>query len=131
VTIWTPIVNCLDEKPGSDRNCPEPAVPRDAYAGELGRGKRLWWYQSCGSHGCDIVGGRYFTGWPSYVVDAPAVAHRIMEWLTWKYATGGERHYNTVEAFGPAADPWTNLLAHGGNGDGTLFYPGRPEAIGG
>src|SRR6185312_3529116 len=28
-------------------------------------------------------------------------------------------------------DPWTNLRLFGGNGDGTLFYPGRPAQIGG
>jgi hypothetical protein len=131
VSIWAPVVNCLDEKPGADRFCPEPEVPRDTYASELAKGKRLWWYQSCGSHGCDIVGGSYFTGWPSYVVDAPAVSHRVMEWLTWKYRVGGELYFNTDEAFGRGIDPWTDIRMHGGNGDGTLFYPGTPARIGG
>jgi hypothetical protein len=131
VSIWCPVVNCVDEKPGADRFCPSPGVPRDTYAGEMQKGKRLWWYQSCGSHGCDVVGGSYFTGWPSYVVDADAVAHRIMEWLTWRYRVGGELYFNTNEAYGRGVDPWSDLLMHGGNGDGTLFYPGTPERIGG
>jgi hypothetical protein len=131
VSIWAPVVNCLDEKPGADRFCPEPEVPRDAYAPELAKGKRLWWYQSCGSHGCNIVGGSYFTGWPSYVVDAPAISHRVMEWLTWKYRVGGELYFNTDEAYGRGVDPWTDIRMHGGNGDGTLFYPGTPARIGG
>ncbi len=28
-------------------------------------------------------------------------------------------------------DPWTSVDAFGGNGDGTLFYPGTPARIGG
>jgi hypothetical protein len=28
-------------------------------------------------------------------------------------------------------DPWTDLRLFGGNGDGTLFYPGTPSRIGG
>src|SRR5207302_3630515 len=50
VSIWTPVVNCLDDKPGRDQFCPPPPVARDAYEAELKKGKRLWWYQSCGSH---------------------------------------------------------------------------------
>jgi hypothetical protein len=131
VSIWTPIVNCIDEKPGGERFCPQPDTSDAVWEAEKKKGKTLWWYQSCGSHGCNIVGGRYFTGWPSYVVDTGAVAHRIMEWLTFKYRLSGELYYNTNEAFGRGVDPWTDLLLHGGNGDGTLFYPGKPEKIGG
>jgi hypothetical protein len=126
VGIWTPIVNCIDEKDVRHPFCPAPDLPRDVY-----KAKRLWWYQSCGSHGCDGGGGSYFSGWPSYMVDVDAVANRIMEWLTWKYGIGGELYFNTVEAFHRDVDPWTDILMHGGNGDGTLFYPGRPERIGG
>src|SRR5262249_42223366 len=28
-------------------------------------------------------------------------------------------------------DPWDSVFLFGGNGDGTLFYPGRPDRIGG
>lgn len=118
VDIWCPTVNYLDDKP---ENSSQP--PRTSYS-------RLWWYQACMSHGCDIVGGRYFTGWPSLAIDAPAVSHRILEWLTYAYGVGGELYYNTVEAY-PKGDPWQDARLHGGNGDGTLFYPGRPERIGG
>jgi hypothetical protein len=130
VSIWAPVVNCLDDKPGTDKFC-EPPLRPEAYAAEKRDGKKLWWYQSCGSHGCNIVGGTYFTGWPSYVVDVDATAHRAMEWLTWKYGVGGELYFNTVEAFPRDVDAWADVYLHGGNGDGTLFYPGRPERIGG
>src|SRR5207248_1964236 len=76
-------------------------------------------------------GGEPFRGWPSLVVDAPAMAHRVFEWLTFRYRVGGELYYNTVEAQAAGLDPWRDQRLHGGNGDGTLFYPGRPDPIGG
>jgi hypothetical protein len=121
VDIWCPIVNYVDDKPGNSRS-----PPRGAYGAE-----RVWWYQSCMSHGCNIVGGDYFTGWPSYVVDAPAMSHRILEWLSFRYGMGGELYYDTVEAYARGLDPWRDQLLFGGNGDGTLFYPGRTGVIGG
>ena len=120
VDIWCPMVNFLDDKPGNSSS-----PPRSAYDAPLAKGERLWWYQACMSHGCNIVGGDYFTGWPSYVVDAPAMSHRIMEWLTFRYRVGGELYYDTVEAYAQGKDPWRDQLLFGGNGDGTLFYPGR------
>ncbi len=129
IGIWSPIINCVHEKPGKERYCLE-AADRQAYDGELARGKQLWWYQSCGSHGCNIVGGDYFSGWPSIMVDHNGVRNRIMEWLTWKYGIQGELYFNTVEAY-LRRDPWKDLRLFGGNGDGTLFYPGRPDVIGG
>ena len=123
VDIWCPVVNWVDDKPS------EPRHPgRAAYAE---KGARIWWYQACASHGCDIVGGDYFTGWPSLVIDAPAVSHRILEWLTYRYQIGGELYYNTDEAYARGLDPFRDQRLHGGNGDGTLFYPGSPDRIGG
>jgi hypothetical protein len=126
VDIWCPTVNFLDDKAGNSNS---PA--RAAYDEPLRHGERLWWYQACMSHGCNLVGGAYFTGWPSYVVDAPPMSHRIMEWLTYRYRMGGELYYDTVEAYASGKDPWKDQLLFGGNGDGTLFYPGRARALGG
>ena len=126
VDIWCPPVNYVDDKAGNS-NSP----PRSAYDEPLAHGKRLWWYQACMSHGCNIVGGEYFTGWPSYAIDAPAMSHRIFEWLTYRYGIGGELYYDTVEAYAQGKDPWKDQLLFGGNGDGTLFYPGTPGTIGG
>lgn len=127
VDIWCPTINYVDDKPG---NSSSPA--RAAYDEHLRHGERMWWYHACMSHGCNIVGGEYFTGWPSYVVDAPAMSHRITEWLTFRYGVGGELYYDTVEAFAqPQKDPWRDQYLFGGNGDGTLFYPGRARVIGG
>jgi hypothetical protein len=130
VQIWTPLVNCLERKPGSDDFCVE-APPMEAYLREVERGKSLWFYQSCASHGCNAPGGHYFEGWPSYMIDASGAANRVMQWVAWKYKIEGELYFSMNEAFGHAQDPWTDVRLFGGNGDGTLFYPGRPDRIGG
>jgi hypothetical protein len=130
VQIWVPLVNCLELKPGYPDFCDE-TPPLDAYARQTKPGKSLWFYQSCASHGCNIVGGPYFTGWPSYMIDMPGAANRIMQWLAWKFRIEGELYYSMNEAYGQDNDPWVNVRLSGGNGDGTLFYPGRPDRIGG
>jgi hypothetical protein len=129
VKIWVPLVNCIDVKPGEDY-C--EGTPRfDVYQREARQGKSLWFYQSCASHGCNIVGGRYFTGWPSYMIDAAGTANRVMQWVAWKYGIAGELYYSVNESYSHPEDPWTHVRLSGGNGDGTLFYPGQPRRIGG
>jgi len=130
VGIWTPLVNCLERKPGFDDFCAE-APSREAYSRGTLQGKSLWFYQSCASHGCNIPGGPYFTGWPSYMIDASGTANRVMQWVAWKFRIEGELYFNMVEAYGAGKNPWTDVRLFGGNGDGTLFYPGQPERIGG
>lgn len=129
VDIWTPTINCLERKLPYPDYC-QPAVDRMGYNAELGRGKQLWWYQACNTHSCNGVGGDYFTGWPSYMIDHDGARNRIMGWMAWKYSIGGELYYSTNESYGPK-DPWKDVYVFGGNGDGTLFYPGRPDVIGG
>ncbi len=123
VDLWTPVINCLGEKnPTCDR-----AQPRAKY-------DRLWWYQSCMSHGCSSDGTPVlhpaFRGWPSYMIDAPATAARVMGTLAFANEVAGELYFDTVYAY-HETDPWQSQWAFGGNGDGTLFYPGTPERIGG
>jgi hypothetical protein len=130
VDIWTPAVNCFEVKPRYGGFC-NPNVERSGYEPELSKGKQLWWYQACGSHGCFIVGGDYFRGWPSYVIDDAPARNRMMEWLTWKYGIRGELYYSTNEAYHSPQGPWKDVRLFGGNGDGTLFYPGRPDIVGG
>jgi len=130
IDIWTPTVNCFFDKPGFNHYCRE-TVERSGYDRELSTGDKLWWYQACGSHGCYIVGGQYFRGWPSYVIDNTGMSNRIMQWMTWKYDISGELYFNINEAYGKESDPWRDVLRFGGNGDGTLVYPGRPQDIGG
>ena len=127
--IWVPLVNCLEPKPGYDDFC-EHTPPFETYTREA-QPRALWFYQSCASHGCNVVGGPYFTGWPSYMIDVPGAANRVMQWIAWKYRIEGELYYSVDEAYGRGKDPWESVFLVGGNGDGTLFYPGRPDHIGG
>jgi hypothetical protein len=130
VQIWVPLVNCLELKPGFPDFC-DATPPLGSYARDAQPARSLWFYQSCASHGCNIVGGPYFAGWPSYMIDAPGTANRVMQWVAWKYGMEGELYYSMNEAYGQDNDPWINIRLFGGNGDGTLFYPGRPDRIGG
>ncbi|HEX8909629.1 MAG TPA: DUF4091 domain-containing protein [Anaeromyxobacteraceae bacterium] len=129
VDILTPVVNYMDDKSGSAW----AGAQRSAYDGFLANGsKTLWMYQSCMSHGCSGT-SPYFAGWASYAIDASAIRNRAMEWLSFLFGVSGELYYETTQAYDYAdgRDPWTNQWAYGGNGDGTLFYPGTPAAVGG
>jgi len=129
IDIWTPVINCFERKPRQSDYC-DPMIDRVGYNQEVSKGKHLWWYQACSSHGCYIVGGEYFRDWPSYMIDHDSVRNRVMEWMTWKYGIEGELYFSTDEAYGQR-DPWQDVRLFGGNGDGTLFYPGTPDVVGG
>jgi hypothetical protein len=89
---------------------------------------------SCGGTvqiGDPSASAKWWTGWPTYVVDANAVRARAMEWLSFRYGASGELYYEMTQAFVDKADPWSDVFAFNGNGDGTLFYPGTPARIGG
>jgi hypothetical protein len=126
VDIWVPLINCVHAKPDF-----APWCEGSASVAEAPDAGTFWAYQSCASHGCNIVGGDYFDGWPTYVIDAPAVGNRVMQWIAWRYRIEGELYYNTVEGYGGGGNPWRDPRLYGGNGEGTLFYPGTPERIGG
>lgn len=137
VDIWTPVINDVNDKEGSI--CWESEFAgnqRGLYSNQINIGKRLWWYQSCESHGCGIgdSASLCFSGWPSYAIDIPAIDNRIMEWMSFKYDISGELYYSTTYAYMGISgneDAWNNQYYFWGNGDGTLFYPGRPDKIGG
>jgi hypothetical protein len=137
VDIWTPVINEMDDKPGDVCWDSEYAGnQRGLYDPFIAGGKELWWYQSCESHGCGTSdsASSCFTGWPSYAIDIPAISSRIMEWMSFKYDISGELYYSTTYAYLGISgndDPWNNQYYFWGNGDGTLFYPGRPDKIGG
>ena len=89
-----------------------------------------------------------FLGWPNYMVDSSAIRNRMVQWATYRYDMHGELVWDTVAAFSPQLpgmgqpgnntsqdglrqDAWEQVLVAGGNGEGTLWYPGRPDVIGG
>ncbi|MHB8875494.1 MAG: DUF4091 domain-containing protein, partial [Myxococcaceae bacterium] len=50
------------------------------------------------------------------------------EWMSFLYRMGGELYFETTFDLSRA---WTSQYSFGGNGDGTLLYPGKPSVIGG
>lgn len=94
--------------------------------------RELWLYQSCMSHGCaygtNVAENRVDAGWPSYMVDRSAAKNRAMQWLVFLEGATGELYYGTNLALTTA---WSDQFQFNGNGDGTLFYPGTPDRIGG
>lgn len=93
-------------------------------------GRELWLYQGCYSHGCGGVRPENFPGmgWPSYMLDRPSTKARALEWISFQMGATGELYYQVAEMLSTA---WTNQYTYGGNGDGTLLYPGTVSAIGG
>ncbi|HEX4385823.1 MAG TPA: glycoside hydrolase domain-containing protein [Myxococcales bacterium] len=124
IDLLTPVINFVENKPGK------------TYAGNQRASypATMWWYQSCMSFGCagvsDALDSSGETGWPTMAIDADATRNRAMEWLSFVYNVQGELYYETTTAFFNG-DAWTNQYAFGGNGDGTLFYPGTTAKIGG
>ena len=76
------------------------------------------------------------------MIDHTAVRNRMMQWATFRYDMHGELLWESAAGFsncnasgptcrGNGTDGWDQQLLAGGNGEGTLFYPGRPDVIGG
>ena len=132
--IACPNLNCFFSRPG--RPTCRNVQPAEALRKKLGPGKHVWWYQSCSSHGCDqgpmddVAIERAYSGWASYMVDHPATLNRAMGPLAFLAAVDGELYFDTTFAY-TTQDPWKDVFAFGGNGDGTFFYPGTPEQVGG
>src|SRR5205823_10981527 len=55
IDIWSPLINCFENRSGFRVYC-DRTVDRSAYDSDMQKGKRLWWYQSCASHGCNMIG---------------------------------------------------------------------------
>jgi len=142
VTRWCPVVNALEPRSRflhewwENRKRPR----RSDYEARLQAGDSLWWYQSCQSHDCGGAGpSPWLDNWPSYMVDVSAVANRVFGLLsavTYKvsgilYWDVAYAHHSALEQATRDPDPWESVYYFGGNGDGTLFYPGRPDRIGG
>jgi len=138
IDLFVPTIRYMDNKPfGLDAGSEVPGGGDTVGNQRSKYGAEVWWYQACGSHGCGFMGGDpsidpagYYTGWPSFMVDLPAMFNRIQQWGSFKYNIQGELYYDMVYAYGQA-DPWSSVFYFGGNGDGTLYYPGRPDTIGG
>ena len=116
VDIFAPVMDQFDSQ-----GFPAPSDYRNLQA----KGHEVWWYVSCMSHGCDALGD---SGVPDMVIDRPSSYIRSIGWLSMRYSIDAFLYYsmNNGFQFSPKRDPWKSLWDFSGNGDGTLFYPGRP-----
>lgn len=140
VTRWCPDATAMECPPAESHCSPRQFAPRSAYQERQDRyGEQFWWYQACLMHGCFNEGsGARYRGYPNYLIDYSAMHNRIFQWLGWRYRIQGELYFDVNYAYGrysafigEKVDVLESVLYFGGNGDGTLFYPGRPEQIGG
>ena len=134
--IFTALVNQMDPQGGSSQ--------RATYNAWLSAqsGRSLWMYQSCNSHGCSNGNpGDSTNTWPSLMIDATPARNRIMQWLEYLDNVSGDLYYDVDVCWNApicqdgagnsGIDPWKYIYYSGGNGDGTLIYPGTPAKIGG
>eukprot|EP00041_Stephanoeca_diplocostata_P024187 m.606598 g.606598 ORF g.606598 m.606598 type:complete len:729 (+) comp22471_c0_seq4:1-2187(+) len=149
IDTWCPIINFMDS---SKTLCPSyPSWAwgnhRADYDDAVAAGKGLWWYQSCMSEGCASTPAVPGAGcapsatctqgtWPSYMIDVDAVFNRAMSWVSFQYSMFGELYWGTnaadrVYSKATNTSSWETQYLAGGNGDGSLTYPGRPSVIGG
>jgi hypothetical protein len=130
IDILTPVVDAMQPM-----GRPNQRKKYDAWLSEPN--KHLWWYQSCDEHETCSNGhpGPKSSTWPSYMVDAAPVRNRVFQWMAFLYGIQSELYYQTDYCWTSkrcaGRDPWTSVYAFGGNGDGTLMYPGTPAKIGG
>ena len=130
IDIINPVLNDMNDKAGQ----PNQGNQRSTYAlwsDPAPAQRRLWWYQSCMSHGCGNATNTspYWAGWQAdYVIDASGVKNRAMQWLSYLFGTQGELYYDTV---GYLSTAFSNQSGFGGTGDGNLLYPGTVANIGG
>jgi MYXO-CTERM domain-containing protein len=128
--ILVPILNEMD----GSMNDPFPGNQRSQYdAFLMGANARLWMYQSCEpSSSCSngSVGGE--TGHPTMFIDEQAITNRMMPWIDFEFQVSAELYYDTTYAMSSATtDAWTTQYEFGNNGDGSIWYPGKPSLVGG
>ncbi len=89
---------------------------------------QMWMYTSCLSFGCTgDASTSQWDGWAGYAIDEPASQAEAMGWLAFAYDASGEFYYDSGNKLTTA---WSDQYYAGGNGDGTLFYPGTPNGVG-
>jgi|NGEPerStandDraft_6_1074524.scaffolds.fasta_scaffold22640_2 hypothetical protein len=100
---------------------------RPNYNAFLGNARHsLWLYSSCDSWACGNS-GPHDDGWAGgYAIDQPGGRTRAMGWLGYRFQASGELYYDSTAQMTTAWAPG-GLWNFGGNGDGTLFYPGKPD----
>jgi hypothetical protein len=128
VDVMVVNVELLDGPPGTPWFAGSQRPLYDPFLQSAGRRKELWVYTACGSHGCSRNNDPYSVGWAGYEIDAPASETRALAWLAFSYDLSGTLYFDTTLQLARA---WDDQYRYTGNGEGTLFYPGTLERIGG
>ncbi|HEV1995135.1 MAG TPA: hypothetical protein VGR03_12470 [Candidatus Acidoferrum sp.] len=116
------------------------SASRSFYNDPIANGDDLWWYDSCTTQGCGSIGFvPYNDNYPNSMADTSALMNRcwgIMGLIP--YQVTGVLYFDSSYSFDlflgmnpPRVDTWDSIFYFSGNGDGSLFYPGRPSVIGG
>jgi hypothetical protein len=125
--ILVPVVDQMDDVSGT-----YAGDQHAKYSNFLSKpGKQVWLYTSCDVSGCsgaNETDPKFAHPWIDYTIDTKAAQNRAMGWLDYVYNASGELYYSTTDQLTTA---WTNQWGFGGNGDGTLYYPGTTARIGG
>jgi len=126
--IVTPVVNDIaNRQTGTDQSPLYSSFLNPANNAPGTAANQLWMYTSCMSYSCNESEVSYnpspWSGIPGYAIDEPASEQRAMGMISYAYGAGGELYYQTTEKLQSA---WSDQYYSGGNGDGTLFYPGNP-----
>ncbi len=80
-------------------------------------------YTACSTHDC-AGSNDYKT--PDFIIDRPSSYVVTLGALTTKVKANAFHYYQAVFGYNdPKGGPWKNPYYEGGNGEGTLFYPGR------
>ncbi len=108
VDIWSPVLDAYKQ-----RSCRQ----RQAL------GEQVWWYVCTGPK----------HPFPNNFIDYPAIDHRILHWMNWKYGVTGVLYWQTMFW---TQNPWRSANTRSedgryfGNGDGMLLYPAVKEKSG-
>ena len=105
VQIWCPVI----------ANTMSPSDVRNLQR-EIKRGKEMWWYTCIGPKWKGM----------NYFIDEAATAPRSHPWMNYLYDVTGILYWNTTSWSRAKYDPWETTMTYpGGNGDGSLLYPGN------
>ena len=109
----------VDDFPYLDIMCPLTSSYDRQLAEQLKkRGRKSWWYV------CISPKHPY----PNFFIDYPAIDHRILFWMAWKYGIEGMLYWQTT--FWRRVDPWKDSETFSTvHGDGCLFYPSKTFPI--
>ncbi len=117
IDIWDP------DEPWFSDSMPWAPYP-EAYDARRALGEKTWWY--------NCVSANFGFDWANHMIDYPSSQMRIWLWLTRRYHFEGILFWETVFQYN-YTDPWESMYIGMWwvQGDGTLFYPGTPDHIGG